>query len=53
MEPDWDQAMTAEQAMEQELEELILAAKRRPITDDEAAILFFHVGLPNVKEHRL
>ena len=50
---DHEDARRAEQEMEQELDELIQAAKKRPITDEEACVLFFHCGLPMKRENRL
>jgi hypothetical protein len=42
---DEDQAKSAEEAMEQELEELIDAAMSRPITREERTVLRWHCGL--------
>lgn len=44
--PVWgDEEPSPEQAMEQEVDELIEEAKKRPITPDEAAVLRWHCGL--------
>ena len=40
-----------QEAMEEEMRELVEEAKRRPITDDEAAAILWHMQIDN-REHR-